>query len=78
MLFSPLFFVRGGYIYPNGSNSFFAGAGQNGGCWSSRALPGSAYFFNLNNNKVDPSASYYSNDGGRYVGYPLRCLIPTP
>ena len=71
---SPLFFVRGGYIYPNGTDKF-RGAGQVGGYWSSRAYSDTTYAYRLdfNNSYVYPSAYYY-----RYYGYSLRCLISTP
>ena len=72
---SPLFFVRGGGIYPS-TTTKFDGAGQYGIYWSSRAYSSAsfAYYLIFNNSLVNPS--YYGN--GRYSGQSLRCLISTP
>ena len=71
---SPLFFVRGGYMYPVGTNKF-NNAGLEGYAWSSRADPNTnfAYYLRFYGSGVDPSA--YTN---RYGGRSLRCLISTP
>ena len=71
---SPLFFVRGGGIYPNYTNKFDS-AGQGGIYWSSRAYSttNAAYGLYFNNSYVAPSSNR-----SRYVGYSLRCLISTP
>ena len=73
---SPLFFVRGGWIYPDYTDKFRV-AGQNGYYWSSRAYSSSdyAYYLYFNSSYVYPSG-YYSRN--RYNGLPLRCLISTP
>ncbi len=70
---SMLFFVRGGYVYPGSSNPF-SGVGREGDYWSSRAgsSTGGAYSLGFYGTSVNPSS-----DSARYVGYPLRCLIPT-
>ena len=71
---SPLFFVRGGGIYPNSTSKFIV-AGQNGYYWSSRASSGTRNAGELyfGTSGVNPS------DGTtRYYGYSLRCLISTP
>ena len=71
---SPLFFVRGGGIYPYNTNKF-DDAGQYGIYWSSRANSNTsnAYYLYFDNSSVNPS--YYTD---RYYGRPLRCLISTP
>ncbi len=70
---SPLFFVQGGDVWSGQSNPFEV-AGQYGNYWSSRAYPDTynAYRLNFGSSSVNPSA--YTS---RYVGYSLRCLIPT-
>ncbi len=70
---SPLFFVRGGLIYPGNTNKF-SYAGQNGYYWSSRANSGtsSAYYLDFADSGVGPS-----DYGSRYIGLSLRCLVPT-
>ncbi len=69
---SPLFFVRGGFVYPSSTNKF-NGAGGGGDYWSSRAYSNTsqAYFSNFDTG-VLPS-DYLD----RYGGFSLRCLIPT-
>ena len=71
---SPLFFVRGGYIYPTYSNKF-NDAGLSGDYWSSRAYSytNTAYVLSFNDSGVNPSGAT-----DRYVGFSLRCLISTP
>ena len=71
---SPLFFVRGGWIYPDYTDKFRV-AGQNGYYWSSRAYSSSdyAYYLNFGSSYVNPSRNF-----DRYYGYSLRCLISTP
>ena len=73
---SPFFFVRGGYIYPGGTDKF-RGAGEQGDYWSFKAYANAnyAYFLYFDGNNVDPSG-YYSRN--RYNGQFLRCLISTP
>ncbi len=70
---SPLFFVRGGVIDPSDSYKFWS-AGRYGGYWSSRAYPSVnlAYRFYFDDSGVAPSNYWF-----RYVGLPLRCLVPT-
>ena len=71
---SPLFFVRGGGIYPNYTNKF-DDAGRYGIYWSSRAFSdtNSAYRLGFYNSYVSPS-----DGNNRYSGFSLRCLISTP
>ena len=71
---SPLFFVRGGGIYPADTNKFYY-AGQYGIYWSSRAYSSTSYAYGLyfDNSYVSPSSNT-----ARYVGFSLRCLISTP
>ena len=71
---SPLFFVRGGGIYPNYTNKFDS-AGQGGIYWSSRAGSSTvnAYDLAFGSSNVIPSGVT-----NRYNGYSLRCLISTP
>ena len=74
LVLSPLFFVRGGGIYPNATSKFDF-AGQSGIYWSSRANSDTNYAYRLyfNSSYVYPSYNY-----GRYFGQSLRCLISTP
>ncbi len=69
---SPLFFVRGGDVYPYGQKLDYAG--QGGYYWSSKAYSRTdlAYSLSLGSSSVSPSNSY----NGRYGGFSLRCLIP--
>ena len=73
---SSFYFVRSGYLGPNGGKSWYAGI--NGNWWSSRgsstrydgvATP-SAYHLNFSDTGVNPS---YGPDN-RYYGFSLRCL----
>ena len=72
---SPLFFVRGGKIFPSGTDRFI-NAGQDGSYWSSLANISTyyAYYLYFNSGSVTPSS--YSNP--RFTGFSLRCLISTP
>ncbi len=64
--------MRGGNVVSNDSSPLQS-VGQWGLYWSSRAGSNTydAYYLRFYTS-VDPS---YSNS--RYIGYPLRCLIPT-
>ena len=66
---APLFFVRPGYVHPEGH--YLASAGNYGFYWSSVAYLSSAaynlYFFSSD---VRPSGSSY-----RCVGQPVRCVV---
>ncbi len=72
---SPLFFVRGGYVNLYYPSEPFRWAGSDGYYWSSRAYSDTsyAYYLYFDNSIVAPS---YGNVA-RYLGFSLRCLIPT-
>ncbi len=70
---SPLFFVRGGYVFPGNSKPFF-NAGRGVGYWSSRANSNTNATYVLD---FDASSVYPSGSSNRYVGSHLRCLVPT-
>ncbi len=67
---NPLYFVRSGYVYPNGPGLSIAGL--RGYYWSSTPNPSSAnyaYYLIFTNTNVTPSDYNY-----RYLGFSLRCL----
>ncbi len=69
---SPLFFVNGSLVDP--SDDWFRFKTGNGTYWSSRAYSdiNQAYYLKFNNSTVNSSAS-----SSRYLGYAVRCLVPT-
>ncbi len=65
-----IYFVRSGYVTPNGS--YLYSAGIVGYYWSSAPYPSganAAYSLHFNNTGVNPSGNY-----SRYLGFSLRCL----
>ncbi len=71
---SPLFFVRGGFVNLNYPDAPFRNAGRNGYYWSSRAYSSTTLAYYL---VFDTSVNPSGYGSGRYVGFSLRCLIPT-
>ncbi len=70
------FFVRGGYVNSSNTTGKFLNVNSEGVYWSSRAVGSSyAYYFSFGSSSVWPS-NY--GDNNRFIGRPLRCLIPTP
>lgn len=68
--YSPLYFVRSGYVYPHSGSLRYAG--NDSYVWSRTAYPGSnqhSYRLNFGTANVYPS-----NSSDRYVGFPVRCL----
>ena len=64
-----IYFVRGGYVYPN--LKYLDYAGRYGLYWSSTPYSDAnrAYGLNFDNSSVNPSSTY-----NRYYGLSLRCL----
>ena len=70
---SPLFFVRGGYIASYEPSAPLQTAGSSGSYWSSRSGSGVNNAYNLGFS----TRTYPSNNGTRYYGQSLRCLVQT-
>ncbi len=76
---SPLFFVRGGGVFPGGilpgDPNHFYNAGEIGYYWSSRTLSDTLIAYGLVfDASIIPS---FARENYRYNGFSLRCLIPT-